>query len=106
MPGLLGAVAAEEDDEEQESEEEEDPAVRATRLLDEMRRGEVLYDYHQTWGSTLGVRKGDIVTILDVSSDPKWWLVADDTKEDAVGWLPKQFVRHQPWTHAAAHLQT
>jgi hypothetical protein len=83
--------------------EQQEKARHNQRLLDEMRRGVVLYDYYQTWKSTIEVRKGDHVTILDVGSDPKWWLVASES--GAQGWLPKQFVRHSPWANPA-HIST
>jgi uncharacterized protein YgiM (DUF1202 family) len=79
--------------------------VHNQRLLDEMRRGVVLYDYHRTWKSTLDVRKGDHITILDITSDPnsKWWLVKSE--QGVQGWLPKQFVQHRPWANPA-HIST
>jgi hypothetical protein len=83
--------------------EQQEKARHNQRLLDEMRRGVVLYDYYQTWKSTIEVRKGDHVTILDVGTDPKWWLVTSES--GAQGWLPKQFVRHSPWANPA-HIST
>jgi hypothetical protein len=105
LPPEVGQAAAEVGQDLAAVAKAESQELRKHMLLDEMRRGVVLYDYHRTWKSTVDVRKGERITILDVSSDPsnKWWLVKSE--HGAQGWLPKQFIRHRPWANPA-HIST